>query len=240
MPNQMLVTAVAAAMLAGCGAEPEPPSPEPEASMPEAAPSVPTPDLPPAMIVAERGGFIPEGVEYDTTNGRILVGSPLSEGSIFHIHNDGQVTTVVSDPDLVSSVGIEVDEPRNRLLVANSDRSVFQGRNGRAAFPHPAPRCRLQRSKRTRGYGLTDVWYREPAGTVSSACAPSARVAHVGTSRATRAARRGCRKAAMELGRSSGPRSSGYARERPSADTGLAREAGDAGGAGVRAEAPGA
>ena len=47
MPNQMLVTAVAAAMLAGCGAEPEPPSPEPEASMPEAAPSVPTPDLPP-------------------------------------------------------------------------------------------------------------------------------------------------------------------------------------------------
>ena len=40
MPNQMLVTAVAAAMLAGCGAELEPPSPEPEASMPEAAPSV--------------------------------------------------------------------------------------------------------------------------------------------------------------------------------------------------------
>ena len=126
MPNQMLVTAVAAAMLAGCGAEPEPPSSEPEASMPEAVPSMPTPDLPPAMIVAERGGFIPEGVEYDTTIGRILVGS-LSEGSIFHIHNDGQVTTVVSDPDLVSSVGIEVDEPRDRLLVANSDRSVFQG-----------------------------------------------------------------------------------------------------------------
>ena len=65
-------------------------------------------------------------MEYDTTNGRILTGS-LSEGSIFHIRNDGQVTTVVSDPDLVSSVGIEVDEPRNRLLVTNSDRSVFQG-----------------------------------------------------------------------------------------------------------------
>ena len=61
------------------------------------------------MIVAERGGFIPEGVEYDTTSGRILTGS-LSEGSIFHIQNDGQVVTVVSDPDLVSSVGIEVDE----------------------------------------------------------------------------------------------------------------------------------
>ena len=126
MRNQMFVTAVAAAMLAGCGAEPEPPSPEREASMPEATPSMPTPDLPPAMIVAERGGFIPEGVEYDTTSGRILTGS-LSEGSIFHIQNDGQVVSVVSDPDLVSSVGIEVDEPRNRLLVANSDRLVFQG-----------------------------------------------------------------------------------------------------------------
>ena len=79
----------------------------PEASMPEADVSMPTPGLPPAMIVAERGGFIPEGVEYDTANGRIPTGS-LSEGSIFHIRNDGQVTTVVSDPDLVSSVGIEV------------------------------------------------------------------------------------------------------------------------------------
>ena len=36
MRNQMLVMAVATAMLAGCGAEPEPPSPEREASMPEA------------------------------------------------------------------------------------------------------------------------------------------------------------------------------------------------------------
>ena len=122
MRTQFLVIAVASAMFAGCGAaEPEPPAapaPEPEAS-------APTPDLPPATIVAERGGFVPEGVEYDTTNGRILTGS-LSEGSIFQIHNDGRVTTVVSDPELVSSVGIEVDEPRNRLLVANSDRSVFE------------------------------------------------------------------------------------------------------------------
>ena len=80
----------------------------------------------PANIVAERGGFIPEGIEYDATNGRILTGS-LSEGSIFQIHPDGRVTTVVSDPDLVSSVGIEVDAQRNRLLVANSDRAVFEG-----------------------------------------------------------------------------------------------------------------
>ena len=89
MRNQVLVTAVAAAVFVGCGVEPEPPSPEPESSMPEADASMPTPGLPPAMIVAERGGFIPEGVEYDTANGRILTGS-LSEGSIFHIHNDAR------------------------------------------------------------------------------------------------------------------------------------------------------
>ena len=111
MHNRLVVLGVAAAMCVGCAAEPEV--------------SAPVPDLPPATIVAERGGFIPEGIEYDTTNGRILTGS-LSEGSIFQIHNDGRVVTVVSDPDLVSSVGIEVDEPRDRLLVANSDISSFQ------------------------------------------------------------------------------------------------------------------
>ena len=126
MRNQVLVIAIAAAMFAGCGAAPEPASPEPEASMPEADASMPTPELPPAMIMAERGGFIPEGVEYDAASGRILTGS-LSEGSVMQIHNDGRVTAVISDPDLVSSVGIEVDAARNHLLVANSDFSVFQG-----------------------------------------------------------------------------------------------------------------
>ena len=119
MRNRLLVFGVAAAMFVGCAGDPEPPG-----SAPEPEVSAPVPDPPPATIVAERGGFVPEGIEYDTTNGRILTGS-LSEGSIFQIHNDGRVVTVVRDPDLVSSVGIEVDEPRDRLLVANSDLSTF-------------------------------------------------------------------------------------------------------------------
>ena len=125
MRNQFLLCTVACATLAGCAAEPEPAAPAAEM---EAAAS--SPDLP-EMIVAERGGFIPEGVDYDSKNGRFLTGS-LSEGTIFQVHADGRVTPAVSDPDLRSSVGIEVDEPRDRLLVANSDRSVFQGGTGQA------------------------------------------------------------------------------------------------------------
>ena len=123
MRQQILTTAVVCGLLIGCAAEP--PVPEPETTTSAAEPSMPTP-APPRMIMVERGGFIPEGVEYDTLHGRFLTGS-LAEGSIFEIHTDGRVTTAVTDPELVSSVGIEVDEPRNRLLVTNADRSVFEG-----------------------------------------------------------------------------------------------------------------
>ncbi len=111
---------LAGLFIAACGSEPEP--------EPVAAPSAEAPAPPrlPDVIVAERGGFIPEGVEYDTDNGRLLTGS-LSEGSVFQLHEDGRVTAIVTDPELVSSVGIEADELRDRLLVANSDRAVFQG-----------------------------------------------------------------------------------------------------------------
>jgi sugar lactone lactonase YvrE len=129
MTTKPLIAAVAAALLtAGCTDEP-PPSPAvetpPAAEAPQPAASAGSAEIP-ATIVAERGGFIPEGIEYDNTNRRFLVGS-RAEGSIFEVANDGSLTTVVTDPDLVSSVGIEVDEERGRLLVANSDSAVFQG-----------------------------------------------------------------------------------------------------------------
>jgi sugar lactone lactonase YvrE len=86
----------------------------------------------PDKIVAERNQFLPEGVEYDQTNARFLVGS-LREGSVFQLDRDGRLTPVVEDPELVSSVGIEVDEERGRLLVVNSDSSIFSsGGTGQA------------------------------------------------------------------------------------------------------------
>jgi sugar lactone lactonase YvrE len=80
----------------------------------------------PERIVVERGGFIPEGIEFDTTARRFLTGS-LVDGTIYEIRSDGTLAAYVVDPELVSSIGIEVDEPRDRLLVANADRSVFGG-----------------------------------------------------------------------------------------------------------------
>jgi sugar lactone lactonase YvrE len=82
----------------------------------------------PEKITMNTPGFVPEGVEYDTKNKRFLVGS-LAEGTVFVVGSDGVLTPFIKDPDLKSSVGIEVDEARNRLLVANSDSSVFQGKS---------------------------------------------------------------------------------------------------------------
>ncbi|HEY8521745.1 MAG TPA: hypothetical protein VIN61_16870 [Gammaproteobacteria bacterium] len=117
-------------LLAACSPEPEEPQqpaapPSPPAAPPPAA-RTEQPAQIPATITAERGGFIPEGIEYDQANRRFLTGS-LAEGTIFEFRTDGSIVPFVEDPELVSSVGIEVDEPRDRLLVPNSDSSVFQG-----------------------------------------------------------------------------------------------------------------
>ena len=111
-------------------------SPEPEAPQSAAPPPAPAPAAAPLgeVITAERGGFIPEGIEYDQANGRFLTGS-LAEGTIFIIERDGSVVPFIRDADLVSSVGIEADEARDRLLVANSDRAVFGRDFGLDAAP---------------------------------------------------------------------------------------------------------
>jgi streptogramin lyase len=114
-----LVAAAVAMTLAACGGSNEP---ESQTAAPAAAP---TPELP-ASITIGSPGLIPEGIEYDTKNNRFLVGS-LSQGTVFVVGNDGTLTPFIQDPELKSSVGIEVDEERNRLLVANSDSAVFQG-----------------------------------------------------------------------------------------------------------------
>ena len=119
--RQLSLMAAALAVLMGCTPEPESPTAEsaPPATPPAAAPAArPAANAVVAIITAERGGFIPEGIEYDEDNGRFLSGS-LAEGTIFVIERDGRVVPFIRDPELVSSVGIEADESHDRLLVAN-------------------------------------------------------------------------------------------------------------------------
>jgi len=124
----ILAFAACALVAVACSPEPESPSAtSPPPAPPAAPPAAPPPAAsPPAsdIITAERGGFIPEGIEYDEDNGRFLTGS-LAEGTVFVIERDGRVVPFVRDAELVSSVGIEADEDRDRLLVTNSDRAVF-------------------------------------------------------------------------------------------------------------------
>lgn len=127
---RMTIAFVAAAVLvAGCAPEPESPTAE-SAPPPPTAPAATRPlaNATVNVITAERGGFIPEGIEYDEDNGRFLTGS-LAEGTIFVIERDGRVVPFVEDAELVSSVGIEVDEDRDRLLVTNSNSAMFADPN---------------------------------------------------------------------------------------------------------------
>lgn len=81
-------------------------------------------DMLPEVVEVAQPGIMPEGIEYDEAGGRFLVGS-LTQGTIFQFGDDGAATPFVEDADLVSSVGIHIDEVNNRLLVNNSDSNVF-------------------------------------------------------------------------------------------------------------------
>jgi sugar lactone lactonase YvrE len=116
-----------AVLVAGCSREPAAP-PQAQAQDPPAEAAAAPAAEGPAVITFTTAGTLPEGVEYDAKNSRFLVGS-LSKGTVFVVQDDGTLTPFIQDPDLKSSVGIEVDEERNRLLVANSDSAVFQGKS---------------------------------------------------------------------------------------------------------------
>lgn len=73
----------------------------------------------PALIVVEKAGIEPEGIEYDPEHHRFLLGSRTT-GTVYAVADDGAITPFVEDPDLVSILGIEVDEMTDRLLVVNN------------------------------------------------------------------------------------------------------------------------
>ena len=79
-----------------------------------------TPDLYPAQITFSQAGLYPEGSQYDTQNRRFLVSSQTA-GRLGQVDLDGTYTAFADDAALVSTIGLNLDAPRNRLLVAVSD-----------------------------------------------------------------------------------------------------------------------
>jgi hypothetical protein len=79
----------------------------------------------PDRIVAERGGFVPEGIEYDNNRNRFLAGS-FADGTIYEVTSSGRLVPAITSPDLNASIGIEVDESRDTLYVANSNTRIPQ------------------------------------------------------------------------------------------------------------------
>src|SRR5918993_1387276 len=68
--------------------------------------------------------LFPEGVVYDKYNDRFYVSS-TSNGDIGIVTKDGSYTPFITDPALISTTGLEIDEARKLLYVSNSsDGSV--------------------------------------------------------------------------------------------------------------------
>lgn len=82
--------------------------------------ATPEPGMLPDRVTVVREGLFPEGVEYDTLNGRFLVGS-IGDGHVYAVADDGTLSLLVEDERIPSVTGIEADEATNRLLVAATD-----------------------------------------------------------------------------------------------------------------------
>jgi len=77
----------------------------------------------PDTIEVTQEGLFPEGVAYDSLNGRFLVSS-VSQGTVYSVDESGTPTPFIEDERIPSSLGLEVDVERNRLLVAATNQST--------------------------------------------------------------------------------------------------------------------
>ncbi|HUR04009.1 MAG TPA: hypothetical protein VM347_15805 [Nonomuraea sp.] len=77
------------------------------------------------VITGHADALHPEGVDWDPGRQAFVVSS-TRHGTASVVDGHGRVTALVSDPDprIVSSVGITVDVPRNRLLLGYHDLGI--------------------------------------------------------------------------------------------------------------------
>jgi sugar lactone lactonase YvrE len=76
--------------------------------------------LTPAPIDFTSPFVFPEGVVYDPFNNRFLVSS-IAMGTIGAVNHEGIYSPFIQDASLASTVGMEIDKARKRLLVTNTN-----------------------------------------------------------------------------------------------------------------------
>ncbi|UOQ71752.1 hypothetical protein [Hymenobacter cellulosilyticus] len=92
----------------------------------------------PDALPFTQSNLYPEGLEFDTNNGRFLVSSQTT-GSVGQVRAEGY-SSFATDERLISTVGLQIDELRNRLLAAvadpgyNTDRTSAATKNKLAAL----------------------------------------------------------------------------------------------------------
>lgn len=70
----------------------------------------------PERVDLTQSGLFPEGIEYDQKRGKFLVSS-LTAGTIGLVDDEGNYEPFIEDERFRSTVGIELDQKRKRLLV---------------------------------------------------------------------------------------------------------------------------
>ncbi|SFQ73992.1 SMP-30/gluconolactonase/LRE family protein [Hymenobacter arizonensis] len=121
LPRFIRLTALAAGLLGllpGCSTDSEP---EPE------APAAPT------RITVPQAALHPEGIQYDEANRRFVVTS-RTQGRIGTVRDDSTYTELANDARLISTIGVNLDAARQRLLVAVADNGANASRSTAATL----------------------------------------------------------------------------------------------------------
>jgi sugar lactone lactonase YvrE len=100
------------------------------------------PDVP-DVIEAHADGLHPEGIAYDPGRGEFLVSS-VRHGTVSVVDADGTTTTLIDDPDLISTFGLGVDRRRGLVLVTDGDLGLSE-------------RTSPETVQRTAGLGVYDL-----------------------------------------------------------------------------------
>jgi sugar lactone lactonase YvrE len=87
----------------------------------------------PARITVPQAALSPEGIQYDQQNKHFLVSS-RTKGQIGSVRDDSTYTVFADDPRLISTIGLNLDASRQRLLVAVSDIGVNTSRTSAATL----------------------------------------------------------------------------------------------------------